>query len=68
MSADGNFSSGSGVTFVEMDAHCGSCLACGEQLPEALLLGGSLRCQDCRDANEPLDPELCLLVEDREAA
>ena len=35
------------------------CLACGEALPEALALGGSLRCQDCRDADVPLDPELC---------
>jgi hypothetical protein len=35
------------------------CLACGEQLPEALAQAGSLRCQDCRDANAPLDPDLC---------
>ncbi|MBV8080548.1 MAG: hypothetical protein JO186_09280 [Actinobacteria bacterium] len=51
-----------------MNARCGSCLACGRALPEALLLAGSLRCQDCRDADKPLDPELCARVEDREAA
>jgi hypothetical protein len=56
------------VTFVDMNARCRSCLACGEELPEPLLLAGSLRCQDCRDANEPLDPELCLRAEELEAA
>jgi hypothetical protein len=33
-----------------------------------LLVAGSLRCQDCRDADEPLDPDLCLRVEELEAA
>jgi hypothetical protein len=46
----------------------GSCLACGEELPEALLVAGSLRCQDCRDAGEPLDPELCALIDQDKAA
>jgi len=35
------------------------CLACGADLPELLAHAGSLRCQDCRDAETPLDPELC---------
>ena len=61
-----SFLSGSSVTFAEMDAQC--CLACGEELSEPLLLAGSLRCQDCRDADEPLDPELCVRAEEREAA
>jgi len=51
-----------------MDVHCRSCLACGAELPEALQLAGSLRCQDCRDAQEPLDPMLCARAEELEAA
>jgi len=51
-----------------MNARCQSCLACGEELPEPLIFAGSLRCQDCRDADEPLDPQLCLLGEERDAA
>jgi hypothetical protein len=43
------------------------CLACGEELPEALARAGSLRCQDCRDAELPLDPELCT-EDERDAA
>jgi hypothetical protein len=46
----------------------GSCLACGDELPEPLLLAGSLRCQDCRDADVPLDPDLCARAEQDEAA
>jgi hypothetical protein len=45
-----------------------SCLACGAELPEPLFWAGSLRCQDCRDADAPLDPELCVELEEREAA
>jgi hypothetical protein len=44
------------------------CLACGTTLSEALCRAGSLRCQDCRDAEAPLDPELCGDVEELEAA
>jgi len=53
-----------------MNARCRCCLACGDDLPEPLLFAGSLRCQDCRDSDEPLDPELCMgmRVEDLEAA
>jgi hypothetical protein len=50
-----------------MDARCRSCLACGEELSEPLLVAGSLRCQDCRDADEPLDPDLCAGGEELEA-
>ena len=63
-----NFSAASAVTFSEMNARCRSCLACGEELPEPLVLAGSLRCQSCRDADEPLDPELCVPADEREAA
>jgi hypothetical protein len=35
------------------------CLACGQELSEPLAAAGSLRCQDCRDADAPLDPALC---------
>jgi hypothetical protein len=49
-----------------MDAQ--RCLACGEELTEPLLLAGSLRCQDCRDAGEPLDREHCAGIDEREAA
>jgi hypothetical protein len=45
-----------------------SCLACGAELAEPLYWGGSLRCQDCRDEDAPLDPELCAELEEREAA
>ena len=34
------------------------CLACGSALEEPLRLVGSLRCLDCRGANEPIDPAL----------
>jgi hypothetical protein len=44
------------------------CLACGTDLPEPLYWAGSLRCQDCRDAEAPLDPELCADLETLEAA
>jgi hypothetical protein len=45
-----------------------SCLACGQKLAEVLHVAGSLRCQDCRDADAPLDPELCAAEEKTEAA
>ena len=44
------------------------CLACGEELPDVLARGGSLRCQDCRDSRAPLDPGLCEPEEESEAA
>ena len=34
------------------------CLACGGALEDPLRLGGSLRCLECREANEPIDPAL----------
>ena len=44
------------------------CLACGAELPEALARTGSLRCQDCRDSDAPLDPGLCTPTEDEDEA
>jgi hypothetical protein len=44
------------------------CLACGTSLSEALYRAGSLRCQDCRDVEAPLDPELCGEVAELDAA
>ena len=44
------------------------CLACGEELPDPLARAGSLRCQDCRDRDAPLDPGICLPADQLEAA
>jgi len=34
------------------------CLACGRLIDDALALGGSLRCLDCRDSNAALKIQL----------
>ena len=41
------------------------CLACGKRLDNPLSLAGSLRCQDCRTVQAPLDPELVALWQKR---
>jgi len=47
---DGNARDDRGQAFV--------CLACGSALPESLVRAVSLRCGECRSANEPLNAEL----------
>ena len=41
------------------------CLACGKRLDNALSVAGSLRCQDCRNIQAPLNPELVALRQKR---